>query len=112
MTALAELSTLNWRIDATLSTVKHIDHNSRSAYLEIRRISSIRHLQTTKATAQLMCSFVLIRLDYCNSLLIDITHQLDQMYSWKRFKTTQRKLFLARADMNKLDHCSKHFTGC
>ena len=41
--------------DATLSVVKHIGHISW-AYLEIRRISSICHLLTTKATAQLMCS--------------------------------------------------------
>ena len=54
-------------LDAALSMVKHTDHISRSAYPEIRRISSIRHLLTTKATAQLMCSFVLRRLDYCNS---------------------------------------------
>ena len=53
--------------DAALSMVKHTDHISRSAYPEIRRISSIRHLLTTKAAAQLMCSFVLRRLDYCNS---------------------------------------------
>ena len=50
-------------IDATLSMVKHTDHISRSAHLEMRRISSVRHLLTTKATAQLMSSFVLSRLD-------------------------------------------------
>ena len=54
-------------IDATLTVGKHTDHISRPAYLEIRRISSVRHL--------LMCSLVLSRLDYCNSLLIDITSQ-------------------------------------
>ena len=59
--------------DATV----YSDHISRSADLEIRRISSIRHLLATKATAQLMCSFVLSRLDYGNSLLIDIN--CDQM---------------------------------
>ena len=79
-------------------------------YLEIRRISSIRRLQTTKVTAQQMCSFVLSRLDYCNILLIDIN--CDQTAGCKEFKTTQRKLFFARADMNTLDHCSKRFTGC
>ena len=62
-------------IDATLSMAKHIDHISRSVYFEIRRISSIRHLLTTKATAQLMCSLVLSRLDCCNSLLVDINIQ-------------------------------------
>ena len=54
----------------TLSMVKHTDHISRSAYLEIRKIGSTHHLMM-KATAQLMCSFVLSRLNYCNSLLTD-----------------------------------------
>ena len=63
--------------------VKQIDHISRSVYLEIRRISSIRHLLTTKATAQLMCSFVLSQLDDCrNSLLIGIN--CEQMYRLKK----------------------------
>ena len=65
-------------IDATLTVGKHTDHISRPAYLEIRRISSVRHLLMRKATVQLMCSFVLSCLDYCNSLLIDIIS--DQMY--------------------------------
>ena len=55
-------------IDATLSMAKHTDHFSRSAYLEIKRISCVRHLLTRKATVQLMSSFVLSLLDYCNSL--------------------------------------------
>ena len=58
--------------DATLSMAKHIDHISHSAYFEIGRISSVCHLLMRKATVQLMCSFVLSCLDYCNSLLIDI----------------------------------------
>ena len=74
-------------IDATLSMAKHIDHISHSEYLEIRRISSVRHLLTRKATVQLMCSFVLSRLDYCNSLLIDITS--DQMYRLQKNQIMQ-----------------------
>ena len=63
---------------------KQIDHVSRSAYLKIRQISSVRHLLPRKATLQLMCSFVLSRLDYCNSLLIDITS--DQIYRLQKKK--------------------------
>ena len=58
--------------------LKHTDHISHSAYLEIRRISSVCHLLTTKPIAQLMCSLVFSWLDYCNSLFIDIN--CDQMY--------------------------------
>ena len=57
--------------DATLSMVKHIDNISRSADM-IRKISSICHLLTLKATTQLMSSFNLSRFDNCKSLLIDI----------------------------------------
>ena len=64
--------------DATLSMLKHTDHISHLAYIEIRRISSVCHLLTTKATAQLLCSLVFSWLDYCNSLFIDIN--CDQMY--------------------------------
>ena len=96
--------------DATLSMMKHTDHIRRSAFLEIRRISSVRHLLTTKAAAQPMCSFVLNRLDYCNSLFIDI--KWDQITGCKTFSTMQRRLFFARADICLLGHCSRHFTGC
>ena len=40
-----------------------------TAYIQIRRISSIRHLITTQATQTLVCSLVLSHLVYCNSLL-------------------------------------------
>ena len=54
------------------------------------------------------CSFVLILLDYCNSLLIDIN--CDQMYRLP--KVQNHDFFFARADMGMSDHCSRHFTGC
>ena len=38
-------------------------------YIQISHISSIRHLLTTQATQTLVCSLVLSRLDFCNSLL-------------------------------------------
>ena len=49
----------------TVSMVKHIYHSNCSAPLTVRTISSVGHLLMTKATAQLMCSFVLSLLDYC-----------------------------------------------
>ena len=70
-------------IDVTLSMAKHTDHINRSAYLEIRRISSVCHLLSRKTTVQLVCSFVLSRLEYCNSLIIDITS--DQMYRLQKY---------------------------
>ena len=46
------VKSLGFYFDAALSMAKHIDHNSRSTYFEIRRTSFIRHLLTVKATAQ------------------------------------------------------------
>ena len=49
--------------------VSYISNTCKAAYIQIRHISSIRHLLTTQATQTLVCSLVLSRLDYCNSLL-------------------------------------------
>ena len=48
---------------------QHISNTCKAAYIQIRHISSIRHLLTTQATQTLVCSLVLSRLDYRNSLL-------------------------------------------
>ena len=45
------------------------DFSCKAAYIQIRHISSIWHLLTPQATQTLVCSLVLSRLDYCNSLL-------------------------------------------
>ena len=50
------------RIDA------HAYDICRKAYIDIRRISSIRHLLSIDATKTLHSAFVLPKLDYCNSL--------------------------------------------
>ena len=47
-----------------------------SSFLELRRISSIRHVLTVDAAKTLVTSLVLSRLDYCNSLLSEIPQQL------------------------------------
>ena len=50
------------RIDA------HVQDICRKAYIDIRRISSIRHLLSIEATKTLLSAFGLPKLDYCNSL--------------------------------------------
>ena len=52
-----------------LSMEKHVTNICRSAYIEIWRISNIRHNLTIDATKPLLCAFVLSKLEYCNSLL-------------------------------------------
>ena len=56
-------------LDCHLSLKTHVLNVVRTANFELRRISSIRRLLTTEATATLVSAFILSRLDYCNSLL-------------------------------------------
>ena len=54
-----------------LSFQQQISSVCRICYLELRRISAIRHSLSEDVTKKLLCVFVLSRLDYCNSLLVD-----------------------------------------
>ena len=51
---------------------QHTSRLCRSAYLAMRQIASIRRYLIEKNTVQLVCSFVLSRLDYCNATLAGI----------------------------------------
>ena len=62
--------------DDKLSMKQQVSKICQSAYLELRRISSIRHVLTVDATKTLVTSLVLSRLDYCNFLLSGIPQQL------------------------------------
>ena len=63
-----------------LSMQKHVTNICRSAYIEIRRISNIRHYLTIDATNTVLCAFVLSKPDYCNSLLSGSPkHLLDKL---------------------------------
>ena len=58
----------------------HINNICRSAYCELRKISSVRHLLTTDATINLVCCYVLSKLDYCNSLLSNLSkYQINKL---------------------------------
>ena len=55
---------------------QQVDRICQTAYLEIRRIRSVCQFLTIEATKILVTSFVLSRLDYCNSLLAGIPQKL------------------------------------
>ena len=55
-------------LDSTLSLHQHVMNVCRVAYIELRRINSIRNLLSVDAVKTLACSLVLSRLDYYNSL--------------------------------------------
>ena len=59
-------------LDSTLSLHQHVMNVCSVAYLELRRINSIRNLLYVDAVKTLVCSLVLSHLDYCNSLLVGL----------------------------------------
>ena len=75
---LNSVRNLGFSLDSILSFENHISSLCRICYLELRRISAIRHLLTQDATKTLVCAFILSRLDYCNSLLAGCPRYLIQ----------------------------------
>ena len=55
--------------DSELALKEQVNKLCQLAYLEIRRIGSIRQYLSVEATRTLVYSLVLSRLDYCNGLL-------------------------------------------
>ena len=66
---VSSVKNLGVTLDSNLSMSQHINNTCKAAYIQIRHISSIRHLLTTEATQTFVCSLVLSCLDYCNSSL-------------------------------------------
>ena len=60
---------LGVKIDQSLTFQDHISSVCRAAFLELRRISSIRRYLSKDATAKLVSAMITSRLDYCNSIL-------------------------------------------
>ena len=89
-----------------LSMEKHVTNICRSAYVEIQRISNIRHYLTIDATKTLLCAFVLSKLDYCNSLLSGSPkHLLDKL------QILQPDLSSKLASTNTSNPSFRNFTG-
>ena len=59
-------------LDSNLSMDQHVNFLCISVFLELRRIGHLRRHLSVDATKKLVSSFVLSRLDDCNSLLADL----------------------------------------
>ena len=71
---------LGVNLDSTLSLHQHVMNVCRVAYLELRRINSIRNLLSIDAVKTLVCSLVLSHIDYLLVLLSIL------LRSFKEFK--------------------------
>ena len=70
---------LGFILDSKLSMEKHVIKICQTAYLELKRISSIRRFLTEDAAMTLVTSYVLSRLDYCNCLLMGTPNSVIQL---------------------------------
>ncbi len=68
ITASKHIKILGVYLDSSMNLMQQITATSRSAYMHIRKINSIRQYLTESAVKTLIQSLVVSRLDYCNSL--------------------------------------------
>ena len=81
-------------LDSNLSMDQHVNFLCRSDFLELRRIGHLRRHLTVDATKKMVSSFVLSRLDYCNSLLAGLPeNRLDRL---QRVQNNAARLVLGR----------------
>ena len=55
--------------------VEHVNQLVRSCFYQLRRVRFIRRSLTTMAATRLMKSFIIARVDYCNSILAGLPKQ-------------------------------------
>ena len=67
-------------LDDSLSMVEHVNHVANSCHIQLHKISQIRKYLTENATADIVRSLV-VKLDYCNSILHGLPDQLIQRSS-------------------------------
>ena len=63
------LGNLGVTLNSTLSLHQHVLHVHRGVFIELQGINSIHNFLNTDAVKTLVCSLVLSRINYCNSLL-------------------------------------------
>ena len=97
---------LDVTLDCHLSLKTHVLNLVRTANFELRRISSIRRLLTTEATATLVSAFILSRLDYCNSLLSGCPRSL--ILRLQKVQNNAVRLILG---ISKREHISPHLAS-
>ena len=77
---------LGLTLDCNLTMNAHVSNIARTCYFELRRLASIRRFLTSTATATLVSTFVLSRIDYCISLLFssnhDVTYHLHRIQNY------------------------------
>ena len=92
---------LGFKLDSSLSMSSQISSVSRTCYLELRRISSIRKYLTDDAIKILVCARILSRLDYCNALYTGMSN-----LNFKKLQTIQNAAAKLIFKKRKYDHAT------
>ena len=79
-------------LDSHLTMEAHVNNLCRCLYFHLRRIRKIRSYLSLDAAKKLAVSFVLSRLDYCNSLLFGITEE--KLTKLQRIQNTAARIVL------------------
>ena len=68
--------------DVTMSMHDHINRLVQSSYYQLHQIKSIHHALPTMTMIQLVNSFIISHVDYCNNILAGVLkYQLDRLQS-------------------------------
>ena len=76
ITSVNQVKSLGVILDSNLSMAAFISKIRRDAFFQLKRIALIRKCLTIKVTNTLILSLVMSKIDYCNSLLAGVPHQL------------------------------------
>ena len=68
----ADVENLGVKMDTTMSMEKQINNITSTCYYHLRKISKVRKYLTVDATRSLVNAYVVSRMDYGNSLLVEL----------------------------------------
>ena len=92
-------------LDSDLSMSKQVSHIMKCIYLDLRRISQIRHLISVDIAQMLATSLIMSKLDYCNSILSGVNNDL-----LRKLKVAQNNAARLVLKKKKRDHASPLLT--
>ena len=72
---MSSVRNLGAYFDERMSMVEHVNRLVRPCFYQLRRVQFIRRSLTTMTATRLMNSFIIARVDYCNSVLAGLSKQ-------------------------------------
>ena len=86
-------------LDCYLTLNENVSAIAWTCYFELHHLASIYRFLTNTAAATLVSAFVLLRIDYCSSLLFGSTHQsINQVYFQINMYKNEQKVHISQID--------------